>query len=411
MRVLLVNKYFHLRGGAERSLFDMDRALCERGHETAHFAMRTPHDVPSPTARHFVREVRYDEPLTVRETFTAVGRMFHSPEVRSHLRALATEFRPDIAIVHNAYHQLGPSVALELEALGVPSLMMLHDYKVVCPSYARLRDGHDCDRCAGGRFHHAALHGCGGSRARGMLLAAESYWQWRVVRSYARITAYAAPSRFAIAAIRKAGFPYEIALLRNTIAIPARASDPAAGAAVGYAGRLAPEKGLLGLLEAAAAWPEIPVRIVGEGPQAGVLQRRAAELRLRNVTFTGLLSHAETLREIASWRIAVLPSIWVENAPFGVLEAFAAGVPVVGSALGGTRELVEGRGVLVAPGDDSELAVALGSLWHDPERCRALGVRGRAFARDHCNQVELGEQLEELLDPLVAARARSAVAS
>jgi glycosyltransferase involved in cell wall biosynthesis len=97
------------------------------------------------------------------------------------------------------------------------------------------------------------------------------------------------------------------------------------------------------------------------------------------------------------WRAAVAPSLWEENLPYSVLEAFAAGLPVVGSDLGGLRELLEGRGVQVPAGDVEALAEALRGLWEDPERCARLGAAGADFVRRECAPNRVVAALETLL--------------
>src|SRR5205807_6394305 len=78
----------------------------------------------------------------------------------------------------------------------------------------------------------------------------------------------------------------------------------------------------------------------------------------------------------------VLPSRWYENQPMVVLEAFARGVPVVGTDVGGTPELVRHGtdGLLVPPDDAAALAAALTTLLDDPARARAMGKAARARA-------------------------------
>jgi hypothetical protein len=108
---------------------------------------------------------------------------------------LLDEVHPDVAHLHNIYHQLTPSIIDVLAARGVPLVMTLHDYKLVCPSYAMFAHGDVCRRCRGGKFFHAVTVSCAGSRARSALLAAESYWQ-RWTRVYDRVDCFIAPSEF-----------------------------------------------------------------------------------------------------------------------------------------------------------------------------------------------------------------------
>ena len=146
--------------------------------------------------------------------------------------------------------------------------------------------------------------------------------------------------------------------------------------------RLDAQKGHPVLLEAAAQVPEAVFALAGAGPERAALERRAAELGVADrVLFLG---HRDDVPELlAACDVFALPSLY-EGSSLALLEAMAAGRPVVGSAVPGTDELIaDGRtGVLVAPGDPSALANALQRLLSDPELRAALGARARERARE-----------------------------
>ncbi len=137
-----------------------------------------------------------------------------------------------------------------------------------------------------------------------------------------------------------------------------------------FAGRLTAHKGVRQAL-AAAAQTRLPLRVVGAGPLADEV--RAAGIAVEWVDRAGL---AQALSGAASlW----LPSLWAE--PFGIigLEALSAGVPVIGSAVGGVGDWLDDRvGCLVPPGDVGALVAAARRLEDDPSLCRRLGAAGAA---------------------------------
>jgi glycosyltransferase involved in cell wall biosynthesis len=243
------------------------------------------------------------------------------------------------------------------------------------------------------------LHGCGGSRVRGAILGAESYVQWRVFASYEKVARFAAPSEYLRQKLPEMGFPFRIELLRNAVEPPR--DSPASFEErpyVGFAGRLSPEKGVEVLLRAAARLPRLSFRIAGDGPARGDLETLARSISARNVSFLGHLDSGTLEHELRRWRIAVLPSLSPENFPYSALDAMNHGVPVVGSALGGLVEMLgNGRGVLVAPGDDAALALAVGELHGERERLAELGENGRAFVEAECRPTSYVRRLSELL--------------
>ncbi len=150
-----------------------------------------------------------------------------------------------------------------------------------------------------------------------------------------------------------------------------------------YVGRLDPQKGLDVLLEAAAAVaearPDWHLALAGAGPDRDVLIDRAASLPTLEgrVHWLGRRDDVPALLKAAD--LLVLPSLW-EGMPNAVLEAMAAGLPVVATLVEGTEDLVlPGRtGWLVPPGQPAPLAAALLEAAADPDRRRRLGRAARA---------------------------------
>lgn len=140
--------------------------------------------------------------------------------------------------------------------------------------------------------------------------------------------------------------------------------------------RLSPEKGLSNLLKAVAlihrALPDLHLEVAGEGPSHADLLREANHLGIyEKVHFLGQV--ADPAKVLRRGRVFVLPSI-SEGVSLTLLEAMAAGVPVVATAVGGTPEVLEhGKtGLMVSSQNPEELANAIKRLWSDDELCYQL---------------------------------------
>ena len=126
-----------------------------------------------------------------------------------------------------------------------------------------------------------------------------------------------------------------------------------------FLGRLEAIKGIDVLIEAARRAKDVPLLIAGSVDEP--LASRLPEILPENAKYVGL-KHGQELADLTRNALAVvLPSIWYENQPFSILEAFASGKPVIASELGGMMELVahRERGLLVKPGDPGALADAM----------------------------------------------------
>ena len=186
-------------------------------------------------------------------------------------------------------------------------------------------------------------------------------------------------------------------LLRGT---PALRELPGLGAKVivGFVGRLAPEKGLRYLIHAAKGIlrlrADVILLIVGEGPERVELEVLVSKLGLENSVF--FLGQRSDLADVyASFDIFVLPSL-VEGMPMALLEAMAAGKPVIATRVGGVPRMISEQesGILIEPGDVRGLTAALAQLLQQSEKARQLGQRASevvqsrfssdAMARAYC---------------------------
>lgn len=143
-------------------------------------------------------------------------------------------------------------------------------------------------------------------------------------------------------------------------------------------GRLAPQKGLGVLLEAAAWLRELPVRwvVVGDGPLHDEL---AAQITARTLPVSLLGVRDDVPALLVAADIVVVPSLW-EGQPLIVQEALAAGAAIVATDAGGTAEVLGEAALLVRPGDAEQLAGAVRIAVTDPERARDLRERARERA-------------------------------
>jgi glycosyltransferase involved in cell wall biosynthesis len=174
---------------------------------------------------------------------------------------------------------------------------------------------------------------------------------------------------------------------------------------IGAAGRLSPEKGFDVFLEAAARLldvdPTIGFVLFGEGPCRGALQQRIAELGLiGSAVLAGFRNDLD--RFIAQLDLFVLPS-YTEGLPNVVLEACAAGVPVVATAVGGTPEVIQDgvSGFLVPPGDIEQLAARMDEALENEERLREIAFQGRQRVLEGFSFCAQREGYLRLFDALV----------
>lgn len=359
MRILIVNKYARVTGGADVHCLGLAAELQRRGHEVAFLSTASPRNLFR--AGEFVdAAVTHEsrERLGAGRQLDAARRALWNPSAAAAMRRLIGGFRPQVVHAHKLYPQLSVAPVVAAARARVPIVQTLHDYEFISASWADHRGGWrdpDEDRLAVRGLNSALL--C----ARRRLHAP-------------RVDAWIANSRHVAARNRERGI--------ESTALPCFV-EPAAGEPPPYAdrrgavfiGRLDDQKGVRDVLRLAELASSIEVTIAGHGPLEGDVQRAAA--RLPNLEFAGSLDRAEVIELLRRARICLMPSRWQEPGGLAALEAMSVGTPVVAYASGGLAEYVgdAGGGRVIEPGV-ADLARECEALDRDPDRWARLSRRG-----------------------------------
>lgn len=266
-----------------------------------------------------------------------------APKAQHDLDRLLTEHRPDVLHLHNPYPLLSPWVVRTAHKRGVPVVQTVHNYRQVCSSGLYFRDGVICQDCRGRTLGVPAIvHRCyRNSRAQSALMAttlAVHRPTWRSVDRFIALTTAVADH------LRDYGIPDERIVVKPN-AVPDPGTPSPAGNGFLFMGRLSPEKGLDLLL---SAWRRHPVgalgplRIAGDGELRPLAEAAAAERP--DVLYLGQLDRSGVRAALADSSVVLATSTWHDVLPTVIIEALAAGRPVLGTALGGIPYLVGADG-------------------------------------------------------------------
>ena len=347
MRVLVVHNRYRLEGGEERAVELQLAALRRAG-------------IPHALLEHSSSEVSRG---------AAARALLRGGRDEDDVYAAARELGADVVHVHNMLPLFGPRSLAAARDAGARVVLQLHNLRLFCAIGVAARDGGPCFRC----HHRFTLPGlalnCRGSLPEAAVYAAAlARHQPAVLRA---VDSFVVPSRYAAAQVAELGLPAERVELvphylpESAFAHHSRADE---GLHALVAARLSPEKGIDTAIEASAQ-AAVPLRIAGEGPERAELEALAARLGAP-VKFLGRLDREALGRELEAAAMLLLPSRYHEFAGYAALEAMAAGVPVVVSALGAPPELA-GEERSVPPNDPEALAVRMAELWDSPD------LRGR----------------------------------
>lgn len=409
----VIHQYFpYARSGTEQYCLATSREARRRGDDVTVLSLHWEEHVSEPPVR--VWEETYDG---FRVLWLAhwiglnpnrVLRDYHNPPVAARFGELLDELRPD-AVHFFHLRQLGADLIPMARARGLRTVVHLMDFWYLCPRFTLLRsDGALCDgppqqglgcvpchlgpdaperELADQRDALAALppdpQDTPAARL-GALVRRKDV----MLQQLAQADHVFAPSRFLAGMFVHNGFPAARIEVLPYGLDPDRVHKlpvlrPRTPLRVGFIGVLSPWKAPHVLIDAVLALPELPLELTLHGDLtmsmfadyvAGLQQRAAGDPRIR---FAGAFAGERLDEVLAGLDLLVVPSIWYENTPFVVLEAFAAGVPVAASELGGLTELVQpGRqGWLFPAGDAQALAELLRTCVAEPQRFDRLAVQ------------------------------------
>ncbi|MBK1645278.1 hypothetical protein CKO25_11635 [Thiocapsa imhoffii] len=337
MRILIAHNTYRHPGG-EDSVFRTEvNLLRAHGHEVFTFE-RHNRDVPNGN-----------------RISTALGTIWNRDAYRAVAHVVKQE-RIELVHFHNTLPLISPAAYWAARSQGAAVVQTFHNYRFLCPNGMLFRLGNPCDLCAKRLLPLPGIwFGCyRGNRLATATVGATSLTHRLLGTWSTQVDRYIVLTQFARKLFAQAGIPEEqIVVKPNFVAdqpLSPRRSPPSGFL---FVGRLSPEKGINTLL-AAVEQCNSPVVVVGDGPVELTSDRTTliAKGRQSGQQVRGLMGQATAL---------LFPSTCYEGFPIVIAEAYASGLPVIASRIGGIPEIVEDgvTGLLVTPGDHVELAAKI----------------------------------------------------
>lgn len=358
MKVLLVHNDYGKYSGEEAVVDKMAAMLPAIGYEVAQLRMTT---------------------ADARESLMGKIRGFVSgiycPGGVKAMREAIRRESPDVVNVHNLYPFISPAALKECRKAGVPVVMTVHNFRIMCPTGLFMRDNRPCEMCLErGNEWGCVKYNCEHSRLKSIGYAARNAVA-RIGRYYRDcVDMFACITDFQRRKLIQAGFsPEKIVVIPNSMDVPPLTVCEA-GNYVAYSGRISREKGVDMIIEAARRHPDIPFKLAGAVRDTDLV----ADLP-SNVELAGYLS-GEKLRDFyANARFFVMASRWYEGFPMTILEAARFAKPMVAPDHGGFTEIIgrgeDAIGMLFAPGNIDSFDEMVASLWGDLIKTQLLGAK------------------------------------
>lgn len=390
MNILIVNTRHFFGGGDSTYTFNLADMLRQKRHEVAFFAMQDGRNLPDPNSDLFVSHIDFKElnqSKSIFIGFKVASRVIYSRETRKKFAKVLDRFQPDIIHLQNIHGHISPSVIFEAKAREIPVVWTLHDYKLICPNTHFLIDttGEICEACDRNKYYQAIIKRCKKGSILASIMASIEAYAHRLMRLRERVNLFLTPSVFLrTKLIARCFSPKKVIKLSYLLPDEMFNCVDSDEGYILFLGKFVPIKGIYPLLR--ACYLTDRVRLIMAGRIEEPLLRPLYSLIPSNAEYVGMKQGKELRKLILKARAIVVPSLWYENQPFSILEAFAAGKPVIASDLGGMTELVKNShgGLLVPPGDVQALAEAMEWMTTHAKKAKEMGKAAREYAlREH----------------------------
>lgn len=368
MRVLLVNYRFFISGGPEKYMFNIKKMLEDNGHEVIPFSIHSNKNVQTEYSKYFVepiggRDATYFDEVkkTPKSIWKMLTRSIYSVEVEKAIKKEIRDTKPDIVYIIHFVNKLSPSVIIGAKKMGLPVVLRLSDYFLLCPRFDFMYQKKVCEDCLTKGYRSCIKRRC----VKGSLVASVvrvfSMKFHSFIHVYRGVDAFITPSEFLKKKLVANGFDEEkITCIPTFTTSKSEVGETRVGGYGLYFGRITEEKGVETVIKAYEKLPDHEVKIMGDATtdEAKRLIEHVKKYKIRNVEFLGFKSGTELENVIKASRFTLVPSIWYDNLPNTALESFQYSKPVIASNIGSLPELVvDGvNGFLFETGNATALA-------------------------------------------------------
>lgn len=369
MRILLVNYRYFISGGPERYMFNIKRKLENEGNDVMPFSIHSNKNVHTEYSKYFVepigsRDATYFEECkkTPRVIFQMISRSVYSFGVKKAIKKEIADVKPDLVYVLHYVNKLSPSVIRGAKEMGIPVVLRLSDYFLLCPRFDFIYQKKVCEDCLTKGYSSCIKKHCVKESLSASLIRVFSMKIHKIIKIYDDIDAFITPSNFLREKLIANGFDAaKIHCIPTFTTSQSKVGEPINGSYGLYFGRITEEKGVATLVKAYEKLPQkYRLVIMGDDTtdEAQKLKKYVEDKNLINIEFIGFKSGEELETIIKNSRFTFIPSIWYDNLPNTALESFLYSKPILASNIGSLPELViDGfNGYLFEPDNADQIA-------------------------------------------------------
>lgn len=359
MKVLIAHNEYGRYSGEEAVVDQMSGIIKNLGHEVVYLRKSTASDQNSLYGK-----------LKV-----FVSGIWCPSGVRAMRKIIESE-KPDIINVHNLYPFISPAALNECKKAGIPVIMTVHNFRLICPTGLFMRNGVPCEYCLDkGNEIGCVIHNCERSFVKSLAYASRNMLA-RLNQYYKNnVDYFACITDFQRKKLISAGFEAsKIVVIPNSLDVTENKifTVNCSSNYIGYCGRISEEKGIDLIISVARRHPEIEFRLAGE-----IRDKNITANLPRNISLVGYIAKDQLAGFIQNAKFMVMASKCYEGFPISILEAAKYAKPTIAPNHGGFMEIIgredDAIGKLFTPNDIDDFERQVVELWNNPLEVHRLG--------------------------------------
>lgn len=382
MKILQINKYPYIKGGADVSFFNTIELLKQHDHEVYTLTINESSSLLKTNYAYFVdySEIRTSSFL---RKLGSIRTFFYNKSAAKEIEKIIKKSRPDIVQIHLLFNGISVSILPILKKYKIPVIYTVHDTRLLCPSSSIWLKGKLCENCYKRGFANCFIHKCyQNSCINSFMVMLEMIYKDFFFSYFKYIDKYLFVSnkyKQLHEDNRKYFLGKGIVLYNFYPKLNLVKPNNMKGNYLFFYGRITEEKGILTLVHLMAKFKNVTLKIAGTGPLLEKLKKDASN----NIEFLGFISGTELSCAIEHSSFVIVPSEGYENNPLTIIEAYSYGKPVIGANIGGIPEIInEGKtGYIFNSGDKKSLEnVIKKALMNTEAQYKVLSQNSREFA-------------------------------
>ena len=351
MKILLVNYRYFISGGPEKYMFNITKKLEQEGHEVIPFSIKSNKNEETKYEKYFAEPIGGKDAVyyedckkNLKTIIQMLSRSIYSFQTKKAIKKIIKDVNPDIVYILHFVNKLSPSVIKGAKEMKKPVVLRLSDYFLLCPKFDFLKDGKICEECLEKGYGSCIKKRCVKNSFFASIVRVFSMKVHKFIKIYDNVDVMITPTKYLKEKLQKNGFDKNKICYVPTFSNEKEGNTNKIGDYGLYFGRISEEKGVKYVVKAYEKLDQNhKLKIMGDDTteEARKIKQYIEEKHITNVELLGFKEGIELETIIKNSKFVLVPSIWYENLPNTILEAFSYAKPVIATNIGSLTETIE----------------------------------------------------------------------